>query len=84
MSISDDIKELGLPGSKHVYEEAEISKDVFYGWANRFPRVIDLLAKGCAYEAAVKTKSDIDEGLVMVVAPAQYKEALKILKEKIE
>ena len=50
MSISQDIKELGLPGSKHVYEEAEISKDVFYGWAKRFPRAVDLMAKGLLYE----------------------------------
>ena len=50
MSISKDIKRLGLPGSKYVYEEAEISKDVFYGWVDRFPRAVDLLAKGLLYE----------------------------------
>lgn len=50
MSISKEIKELGLPGSKHVYEEAELTKDVFYGWARRFPRAVILMAKGLLYE----------------------------------
>ena len=50
MSISKDIKKLGLPGSKHVYEEAELTKDVFYGWVRRFPRAVILMAKGLIYE----------------------------------
>jgi len=50
MSISKDIKELGLPGSKHVYEEAELTKDVFYGWVRRYRRAVILMAKGILYE----------------------------------
>ena len=50
MSISKEIKELGLPGSKHVYEEAELTKDVFYGWVRRYRRAVILMAKGLLYE----------------------------------
>lgn len=50
MGISEEIKGYGLPGSKYVYEEAEVSRDVFYGWVIRHPRVIELLIKGCLRE----------------------------------
>ena len=50
MSISDDIKEAGLPSAKHVYDGAGISKFMFYDWAVRMPRVVDLLIKGLLYE----------------------------------
>jgi len=50
MSISNDIKELGLPSSKYVYDGAGISKFVFYDWVKRRSRVIELIAKGLVYE----------------------------------
>lgn len=50
MSISKQIKSKGLPSSKHVYDGAGISKFMFYDWAVRMPRVVELLIKGLLYE----------------------------------
>lgn len=50
MKVSEKIKSYGLPGTKYVYEQVGVSRDVFYGWSRRFPRVVDLICKGLIKE----------------------------------